>query len=228
MDVIILAGGKGTRLQGVIGNMPKCLALIAGKPFIWHLLNYLKDWEFNKIILSVGYQKEMIISYFNTNPNDRVLFAEETEPLGTGGAIRFALGLTSSKDVLVINGDTLFKIDLSLMIQYYHSTDAEAVIALRMVNDIARYGEVIVDDESIITSFNEKSDRNSPGLINGGIYLLNRTLIEQSHFRSSFSFEKDFLPDAIASKKVHGIMFNDYFIDIGVPGDLEQAQSDLK
>lgn len=228
MDLIILAGGMGTRLQGVIGDLPKCLATVAGKPFIEHLLDYLKPWEFEKIILSVGYQKEMIISHFEANVNDKLLFAIEDSPLGTGGAIKYASGFSRSETLLVINGDTLFRIDLDRMINLFALTSADIAIALRKTDDTSRYGNVIIDSNSRITGFMEKSSDSGSGLINGGIYLMNRRIIEQTPFTGSFSFERDFLPHALSTHKVIGIEFNDYFIDIGIPLDLEQAQSDFK
>ncbi len=227
-DVIILAGGLGSRLQGVLGNTPKCMAPIAGKPFLDYQLDYLQKEGFNHVIVSVGYLKEHIISHFQVHSKKySVQFSIEDEPLGTGGAIMKALDLCETNKVLVLNGDTFFPVDINRMIEIQITKDADAIIAMREVPDAGRYGRIQSNLDGRITSFSEKDSSMEPGLINGGIYLFKRDLIEKSGFTGRFSLEHDLLPLSCQTKKVYGVLYNDYFIDIGIPEDLEKARKEI-
>lgn len=227
-DVVILAGGKGTRLSGVIGDVPKCLAMIGPNPFIEYQLAYLMSQGLYNIILSVSHLKEQIFNHFEGYWRTcGILFSIEDEPLGTGGAVKQALKYCTSEMVLVMNGDTLFTIDTSIIYKRQMQTNADAVIALRKVPDCGRYGKVTIDDHGWVKDFNEKVPDSGEGYINGGIYLFKRKVFDRVELPEAFSLEEYFLPQSCKLFRYQGIPFNDYFLDIGVPGDFERAQKEF-
>lgn len=131
-EAIILAGGLGTRLRPVVADVPKCMAIVNGKPFIEYIIQYLISQNIEKIILSLGYKSEQIIKFVNSKfPNSLFLFSIEKEPLGTGGAIQLALTKTSSTNIFIINGDTYFSVDLNSLASFHLSNIAiiDAAIA---------------------------------------------------------------------------------------------------
>ena len=116
MEVIVLAGGLGTRLRSVVHEIPKCLAPVAGKPFLGYLLDWLVSQEADHVVFSVGYQREQVIDYVQSQDWPFTYdFAIEETPLGTGGGIRLALGKCIENQVFVVNGDTFFPVDLKAM-----------------------------------------------------------------------------------------------------------------
>ena len=113
MEAIVLAGGKGTRLQSVVFDLPKPMADINGKPFLAYQLDFLIENGIKRFVLSVGYKSEFIIQYFkNSYRNVPIEYAIETQPLGTGGAIKYALSKCISENVFVINGDTYLEVQM--------------------------------------------------------------------------------------------------------------------
>lgn len=227
-DVIILAGGKGTRLSSVLKDVPKSMALIAGKPFLEYLIHYLSKQGLFDVILSVGYLKEHIISHFGSGKGEvTIRYSEEEEPLGTGGAIKKALALCRSEYVFVLNGDTLFLADLDKMNSVVSSKQADLVIALREVPNANRYGSVEMDETGSIMKFREKDPVIKPGLINGGIYLLKRSLLDSEGLPEKFSLEQDFFPQVCVRGGAYGQVYHDYFLDIGIPDDYQRAQTEF-
>ena len=229
MECIILAGGLGTRLRGVIGAAPKCMAPVAGKPFLHHLLRYLEDQGLGRVILSLGYMHEVVLAWLAENGASFSLTIDhvvETEPLGTGGGIALAMQEAVSGDVLVCNGDTMFLVDLQELSRFHRAHQAVATIALKMMRDFDRYGVVITDAEQRVISFEEKRARDR-GLINGGIYVINKEYLAGRQLPERFSFEQDFLEGIVTDRRCYGLESDGYFIDIGVPQDYEQAQIDF-
>ena len=120
-ETIILAGGFGTRLQGVVKDLPKPMAPVNGRPFLTYILDYLIDYEYQRAVLSVGYLHEKIVDYFGKKYKTlEIDYAVEEEPLGTGGGILLAMSKCTTENVLVINGDTMFKVDLTAFEQFHH------------------------------------------------------------------------------------------------------------
>ncbi len=228
MEAIILAGGLGTRLQGVIGEAPKCMAPINGLPFLSYLFEYLEKQRCTRIILSLGYKNKPIIDWLE----DQDIFFEldyivENEPLGTGGGILAALEECETDDVVVINGDTMFDVNLRQMMLFHQSSNAQTTLALKEMHNFERYGIVNTNDAGLITSFEEKQQRDA-GLINGGIYVIDREAFIERKLPNKFSFEKDYLERYTNDKKFYGYKSDGYFIDIGIPADYERAQEDFK
>jgi D-glycero-alpha-D-manno-heptose 1-phosphate guanylyltransferase len=226
METIVLAGGLGTRLRDVVADLPKPMAPVNDKPFLYYIFKWLQKYSVNKVILSTGYMSESISGYFGSSwANIEIGYAIEEQPLGTGGAILNALSKTSDRDILIVNGDTYFPIDL---LEFYNShvkNNNSLSIALKSMTNFNRYGSVECHNTSVI-KFNEKKFC-SEGLINGGIYLLNRSFLEEKQLRGIFSFEKEILEKEAGTPFLKGFVFNNVFLDIGIPEDYHRAESVL-
>ena len=175
MEAIILAGGQGTRLREAVPDVPKAMVSVAGRPFLEYILDYLIQYKISRVIVSVGYLKEQIIDYFKDSYRGlKISYAIEDEPLGTGGGIKLAMSLVTKDQAFVVNGDTLFKVNLHYMFEKFIHSNHEACLALKKLGDTGRYGTVEFDNNLNIRSFKEKKLPSSEGFINGGIYLLNK------------------------------------------------------
>lgn len=227
---IILAGGFGTRLQSVVADVPKPMAPINNIPFLNYQLNYLKHFGIKYVVLSVGYLAEKISSYYGAEFNGlKISYVSEAIPLGTGGGIRLAMEQCSDADILTLNGDSFFDVDLNLFYEQHVKSGSQSSLALRQVDDAARYGTIITDPNQRIISFREKNRDALPGLINGGVYILNKDLyLNTTPAETSFSIEKDFFETQLSQLTIKGFEFNGYFIDIGIPEDYTKAQHDFK
>lgn len=223
-----MAGGLGTRLHGVIGEFPKCMAPINGKPFLHFLFQFLAAQKFDKVVLSLGYKSEVVIAWLSQNSFPfEVDFVIENEPLGTGGGIQLALKKATAENVFVLNGDTFFEVDLDAILQFHLSTCSETTLALKEMETADRYGTVQLAESFAITSFEEKKP-NSSGLINGGVYLIQRKFLQAQNFPLKFSFETGFLHPESSKGRIFGFPSPGYFIDIGIPDDYFKAQIDFK
>ncbi|MBK9284237.1 MAG: nucleotidyltransferase family protein [Sphingobacteriaceae bacterium] len=229
-EAIILAGGFGTRLKNVVSDVPKPMAPVNGQPFLVYLVNYLKHYGVNKIVFSTGYLGEVIEQYFGKEFNNiSIEYSLENSPLGTGGGIRLAMNKITGEQCWVLNGDSFFDVDLKKMYQLHENSKVEMSIALRKVPNASRYGCVEVDSVNNITVFNEKSAVTAAGLINGGVYLLNKKyFLTNTIPDTNFSIERDCFPESVKQKQISGFEFNGFFIDIGIPEDYNKAQNDFK
>ncbi len=226
MEAIILAGGLGTRLSSVVSDVPKCMAPVNGEPFLAYLLGNLEDQGCDQVILSLGFKHEIVTDWLrNKGFLFKIKWVIEKEPLGTGGGIRLALNKSTAEQVFILNGDTMFDIALKQM-QQLADAGTKAVVALKPMQQFDRYGAVQLDDHHHIIAFEEKKFRET-GLINGGVYLLNKAAEDLQNFPDKFSFEKDFLETEAGKGTLKGYICNDYFIDIGIPEDYEKAQREL-
>lgn len=227
MECILLAGGLGTRLSSVVNDVPKCMAPVAGVPFLAHILHYLEQQFVDSVVFSLGYKSEVVIEYLRSKAfTFKTSWVLEPEPMGTGGGIKRALTKCREKEVFILNGDTLFTADLHAMKAAFHP-GYKAMLALKTMQDYDRYGSVQLDVNHTITAFEEKQFRRE-GLINGGIYLLNKEAGNLSDFPGKFSFEKDFLEQEAGKGSLQGFVSDTYFIDIGIPEDYYRAQEELK
>lgn len=227
-EAIILAGGLGTRLQGVVKDLPKPMAPVNGRPFLTYILDYLIDYEYERVVLSVGYLHEKIVDYFGKKYKTlEIDYAVEEEPLGTGGGILLAMSKCTTDNVLVINGDTMFKVDLTAFEQFYQEKNSLLTIVLREVEDVSRYGSVTISKDNLIALFAEKQVTFGRGYINGGVYLINRRLFEKYPQSKRFSFEKDIMTKYYTQECFYAMPSDGYFIDIGIPEDYARAQREL-
>ncbi len=227
MEGIILAGGLGTRLRGVIGDLPKCMAPVAGKPFLHYLLSYLAEQKISRVTLSLGHAHEAVLQWLEQQQYPfQINSVIEREPLGTGGGILLAMQACTADDVFVFNGDTMFAIELSAMSDMHTHQKGETTVALKAMTNFDRYGTVQTNEKGIIASFEEKTPK-AAGDINGGIYLINRNAFLDRALPQKFSFEKEYLERYVLEQKFCAYRSEGYFLDIGVPHDYQQAQEDF-
>ncbi len=226
-SAIILAGGLGTRLRSVISASPKCLALVAGRPFIDYVIEHAKDHGIENFVFALGYKSKDIISHLKANHRDlNYKYTIESTPLGTGGGILLASQAIDDNPFYVFNGDTLFMADLNAMETLHTDQNSKITIALKPMNNFDRYGTVIVEDNKV-TAFCEKQF-TSQGLINGGIYLMDKSILNGFENDTVFSFEKEVLEPLSQQNLITALPFDSYFIDIGIPEDYSKANMDLK
>ncbi len=226
-EAIILAGGLGTRLRPAVTDVPKCMAPVAGKPFIAYLIDYYQQQGINRFIFSLGYMHEVIVSFLHEQfPSlDYSCYIEES-PLGTGGAILHSLSLARSSRLLILNGDTFFAVDVKAFAAFHESRNADFSLCLKRMYGSDRYGIVETAADGRIISFKEKK-WYAESLINGGVYAFNKTEFNENHFPEKFSFEKEYLEAYHSSRKFYGMIQEGYFIDIGIPEDFNKAQQDF-
>lgn len=226
-EAIILAGGLGTRLRDTVPGLPKCMAPVAGRPFLFYVINYLRSQGVEKIIFSTSYMHEVIDEYLATHFSTlNYACSVEEEPLGTGGAIQLALSKTTGRNIVIVNGDTLYKANLQIAFQFHLQKDADCTLLLKPMINFDRYGVVETDSKDAVSEFTEKQFFEY-GNINGGIYVLNKDKFLQEELPLKFSFEKDFLEKFYKTKQVFGLVQDAYFIDIGIPVDYKRAQSEF-
>jgi len=224
---VLLAGGRGTRLESVSGGLPKPLMLVGGRPFIEHVLDNLVKAGCDHIVIAASYKWELLRDHLGSSYKGCALgWSIETQPLGTGGAIRQAFKLFDLAAAFVQNADTLFRVNLDALEKQHLASRATVTVGLREVPDVARFGEVVIDEGGRIVLFSEKG-RHGRGLINGGVYLIDGHVWLDSQSLKAFSFERDFLQKRIETEALYGYQADGYFIDIGVPDDLERARRDL-
>lgn len=220
-EAIILAGGRGTRLQSVVADVPKPMAPVAGKPFLCYLFEQLAAANFSRIVLSVGYKHEVIQGYFgNSYKGMEISYAIESEPLGTGGGLRLAMKLCKQEHVFVLNGDTFFDLDFDQFQRVHSENKGGVTLGLKHIKNTTRYGMVALK-ENKIAAFTEKSEEPKSGYINGGIYLVPGQAFLNTTELGVFSFETAFLQKQ--SLPLYGFISEGYFIDIGIPEDYETA-----
>jgi D-glycero-alpha-D-manno-heptose 1-phosphate guanylyltransferase len=226
MEAIILAGGLGTRLRSVVTDVPKCMAPINNIPFISFIVKYLQNEGVTKFIFSLGYKSEIVINFLNDKFKDLDKeYIIETEPLGTGGAIKKACKATTEQDVLVINADTIFNVSLATLLAFHIQKKGSCTIALKKLNNFDRYGVVEYASDYSIHNFKEKQFCES-GSINGGVYAINVAAFTSKNLPEKFSFEKDYLENFVSESNFYGIEFSNYFIDIGIPEDYKRFEKD--
>jgi D-glycero-alpha-D-manno-heptose 1-phosphate guanylyltransferase len=217
MEAIVLVGGFGKRLRSVVSDVPKPMALINGRPFLEILLIELKNKGFFRVILCVGYLKEKIIDYFSRFPlGIEIVYSVESEPLGTGGAVKNALHFASTDHVYVLNGDTFQEFDPKVLKQQWMRYKS-AVLLLRSPTDEQRYGGVEVDDETIV-NFKTKQ-AGSDAYINAGVYILPKIIFDQYELPPRFSLEEFFEDNSGPLKMRYVVVSDNRFIDIGTPSD---------
>ena len=204
------------------------MAPVASHPFLYFVIQYLQGQGIKRFVFSLGYKHEVVEAYLESELVDLdYRCVVETRPLQTGGAIKLALEQCKDDNVLVMNGDTLFSVDLSLLYTSHIESKSECTLALKPMNKFDRYGAVLVRPDGRINSFEEKKYVES-GNINGGMYLLNKDAFLVEPWPEVFSFEIDYLTLYSQSKKFYGNIQDAYFIDIGIPEDFEKAQLELK
>ncbi len=227
-DAIILAGGFGTRLKDSVQDKPKTLAPVNGRPFLYYLINQIKSFGVDRLILSLGYLSDMVETWIREAQfnNLEIIFSTEQTPLGTGGALNLALSHTSSDTVLVMNGDSYTKVDLISFFKFHTDNKSDISLIATRVTDTRRFGTVHIDNKNRLKGFSEKQEcvEIQEGYINSGIYLVNRSCLPTIPRFTKISLEQEILPELL-SKRFHVMKGKYPFIDIGTP---ESYQSSME
>lgn len=224
---VILAGGLGTRLRSVVADRPKVLAEVAGRPFLAHLLDQLVPAGIGHVVLCTGHLGEQIESAFGSSYRGmRVTCSREPTPLGTAGALRFALPHVSTGTLLVLNGDSYCAADPLAFAARHRSLGLDGTLLLVEVPDTSRYGLVRTDPQGRLAGFEEKGSHTGTGWINAGWYLLQRTLIEAVPPDRAVSFERDMLPQW-TDGRIGTFPCRVPFLDIGLPETYAQTEAFL-
>jgi len=223
ITAIILAGGNGTRLQTLVSDRQKVVAQINGKPFLNILLAQIERFGIKKAVICTGYMSETVDAVVKKydGPISVVCSLEEV-PLGTGGAIKNALTLVETDYFMLMNGDSFLDLDGKEFLQ--NISDAKAVMALAKVDDVSRYGAVVLAKDKKISSFSEKGENSGEGLINAGISLINKALFKKyCPDKLNFSIETEVFPSLVEANELLGFTQCGTFIDIGVPEAYHKA-----
>lgn len=221
LEAVVLAGGLGTRLRALVSDVPKPMAPVGGRPFLEILLEQLASKGFSRVVLSLGHMAQVIRSHFGERYAGMTLvYSVETQPLGTGGALRLALRACTQPAVFVFNGDTFLDLEVAAVAAQWQAGRLPILVA-REVPDTARYGRLEIEDGRI-SVFRDKGVAG-PGLINAGCYLLPRELLE-GRPDGPFSLESDFLVTEVQRQPFQVFLTRAQFIDIGVPEDYLRAQ----
>ena len=222
---VILAGGLGTRLRPVAADRPKVLAEVQGRPFLVYLLDQLESFGIREVVLCTGYLGGQVRARFGEAYGPlRLLYSQESSPLGTGGALRLALPLIQSDPVLVMNGDSFYDTDLNAFFTWHEERGAMATMLLVEVEDMRHYGRVDLGGDSLIVGFVEKDGQEGRGWVNSGIYLVSRFGLETLQVGEPFSLERDVFPSWIG-KEFYGYRGEGYFLDMGTPEGYALAES---
>jgi NDP-sugar pyrophosphorylase family protein len=225
VSAAILAGGLGTRLRSVVSDRPKVLAPVAGRPFLTHLLDQLESAGVREVTLLTGFAAEMLHAEFGDRYRSlRLNHSRESEPLGTGGALRLALPFLNQGTILLLNGDSFCEVNLAALLAQHRRTSADATLTLAEVPDGSRFGRVIQAANGRVERFVEKGGAAEPGWINAGIYLFTRDVLEAIPAGRSVSLERDVLPGLVDSGRVFGFP-GGRFIDIGTPESFAAAEA---
>jgi len=223
--VLILAGGLGTRLRNAVADRQKVVSTVAGEPFLCHILRQIAATHIPDVILCVGHQaatvKEQLKKFC---PDFPVKYSEEEYPLGTAGALRQALEVTTANNFLVMNGDSFLDTSLSDFICWRETQKLPAALLLTEVADTSRYGKVILSEQGQVLSFAEKGFCIGPGLINAGIYILTRNILLTLPPKQKHSLEMELFPSLVEQKQLYGLFAQKHFIDIGTPDSYQEAQ----
>ena len=238
VQVIILAGGKGTRLKSVIDDIPKPMAKVGPDPFLLYLIKYCKSFGFKNILISTGYRSEIISDYFGNGAKlgVKIEYSHEEKPLGTGGAIKLAMLSSKFKNFICLNVDSFFKLNLRLFYtkskELLSQQKGLVCLGLKLIQNSERYGSVTLGPDQNILKFSEKIKAENIKaenikaenikaeniLINSGIYYLEKDII--NYIADGFeSIESNVFPFLCESKQLFGIEFEGFFIDIGIPED---------
>ncbi len=230
IDVAVLAGGLGTRLRSVLGETPKILAPIGGRPYLDHLLTWLAGYGTKRVVLCLGFRADLVLDHLKRHPfpGMDVATSVEPEPLGTAGGLRLAVPLLHSDPVLVMNGDTFVDADLTTFVQAHRQTHAMASVLCATVPSTARYGRLDIDTAGQISRFREKDPADTgPGAINAGLYLFSQKWLAEFARGTGPSLERDVFATAPAGTFNAIPAGNVAFVDIGTPESYAEAEAIL-
>jgi len=222
---LLLVGGLGTRLRSAVPSVPKPLASVGKKSFLELLIRQLKHQGIRRVIMCTGYLADQVENEFGDGRalDLEISYSKEMEPLGTAGAVKLAQShLGDASGFLVMNGDSFLEIDLRHFIQFHRARGALVSMAVVRVEDSSRYGTVQVDSDQKVIGFLEKTGSDGPGLVNGGVYVFDPSVLQYIPEGRS-SLETDVFP-CLLDRGVYALEHRGMFIDIGTPEDYAKAQ----
>ena len=223
---VILIGGLGTRLQPVVKDRPKGIAEVGGKPFIYYLLKQLEIHNFKTVLLCTGYMSSAIEESLSLLTSQvKIEYSKESTPLGTAGALRNALPKISTDNLMVMNGDSFCDIDMHELLLKSSISKADCMMTLTKVKNSCRYGSVHINDQGFVTKFSSRPEESGENIINAGIYIFRKSLIESIPPKTHRSLENDFLPKWSEEGRIAYFIHNGRFIDIGTPNSYIESQS---
>ena len=229
MQALILAGGEGTRLRPLTSTVPKPVVPLVDRPFIAFMLEWLRGHGVDDVVISCGFMASGVHNVLGDGSayGMRLRYVEEPEPLGTGGAVKFAEQLLDER-FLMLNGDVLTDIDLTAQVAQHKQTGARATIALVPVEDPSAYGLVRCGADKRVHEFLEKPspDQIDTNLVNAGAYVLQRDVLADVPTGERFSIERDPFP-TLVDAGLYGYESSGYWLDIGTPERYLQATYDI-
>jgi mannose-1-phosphate guanylyltransferase len=230
MQALILAGGQGTRLRPLTSTIPKPVVPLAGRPFISYMLEWLRRHGVDDVILSCGHMAEGVRRVLGDGASlgIRLRYIEEPEPLGTGGALKFAEDLLDER-FFMLNGDVLTDIDLTAELAQHEQTGALATLALIPVEDPSAYGLVRRNPDCSVREFVEKPgpEQADTDLINAGAYIIERQLLDaMAPVGTNISIEREVFP-TLVGRGLYGYPADGYWLDIGTPERYLQGTFDI-
>ncbi len=226
-DVLILCGGLGTRFRPVRDDIPKVLAPIRGKPFLDWILDDLLVQGIGRVILATGYLANQITDHVEKHHDVECFFSEEPQPLGTGGAIKYAAPYFKSDLVVVLNGDSYIHVSLVSLVRFHRLQNADMTLTLSTVTKGKDYGKVIVNSNHRVVGFTEKDTECSSGLTNAGLYCFNKQTILDMPYDKRFSLETDWLSINLEHHHIYGMTVDQPVYDIGTPERYQTSQNYL-
>jgi D-glycero-alpha-D-manno-heptose 1-phosphate guanylyltransferase len=217
-DVVILAGGLGTRLQSVVADRPKALAEVNARPFLSYVLDQVERAGFRRVILCTGFRADQIEAALDGSSGRlELVFSREEKPLGTGGALGLAASRLKSPHALVLNGDSFIDADLIGFLNWYDDHSAEIGLIAVGIEDTGRFGTLEIGGEGRVGAFHEKRGLAEPGWINAGAYLMTRQRLSEIPADRAVSLETDVFPAWCEAGLIAAYRVRDRFIDIGTP-----------
>lgn len=228
LTALILAGGFGTRLQSIVKDVPKPMADVRGEPFLAHLIRYYQSQGVTQFVLSVGYKASVIMDYFGHSfESSAIQYINEDKPLGTGGAIKYALNHLANDWLpsLIVNGDTWFELDITAFATFAQSKNTLVCLSVKPMPVNDRYGSVLLESNGTISGF--KAEPSDDADINAGCYYVQPLALQASlaSYPDTFSFESNCLPNLAQTGKLSGYAVDATFLDIGIPADYAKAAS---
>ena len=226
ITAILLVGGQGTRLRPVISSTPKPLARVGKQPFLELLVQQLRRHGCRRLVMSTGYMSRQIEEEFGDGRawGLEVKNSRESQPMGTAGALKLAGSFVADgQDFVAMNGDSFVDVDFGALLDFHRVRKGLSSLAVVRVPDTARYGTVKIDGDNRVAGFLEKTGANLPGVINAGVYVFNRGILENIPDGPA-SLEKDVFPKILA-RGVYAFEVDGMFIDIGTPEDYARAQT---
>lgn len=229
IQVVILAGGLGTRLQSKVSDRNKVVADINGKPFLTYVLSRLETFGIQDVIICSGYLHQDLQTRLGQRFNSlNLTYSVETKPLGTAGALRHALPLLSGRTVIVLNGDSYCDLDYAMLTTQHQARSARVTLSAVWMEEVHCFGRLVIGPNDKIVEFKEKDRLPGSGYINAGIYALNPALLETVPAGATCSLEKDLFPSWARNKMIDTYYHPGHFIDIGTVGSYQAAQAYLK